>query len=202
MKTSILVIGVASIATSSFAADTAFDSAVGYTNPWNAANPQNLGTGFSGWQFETFAGPDAQTFIDTTLPAWSLTIPQDVGGRSSYFAAYRGFAGGQTLSPGDTFSITFNLRPTGGYHPPELATAGFDLFAQDPSAPSQYMTYGHQAIGFYETSSATGYDSYLGVHDVLSDENPTSHVSNPVAITATNSQPQVLTLFLYSTFRK
>jgi hypothetical protein len=83
MKTVLLIVAFASLTTLSNAADLAFDSVVGYTNPWNASNPQNLGTDFAGWRFETYAGPDASTFIDSSLPAWSITIPQDSNGNAS-----------------------------------------------------------------------------------------------------------------------
>ena len=85
------------------------------------------------------------------------------------------------------------FTPPGPYSTTELPTEGIDFFAQDPSVPSHYDTFGHQVLGIYlgpNTPSGPAFN--LAVHTTLSDENASVYAQIPLPFTGTANSPQVV----------
>ena len=184
------------------AANLASDNGSAYQNPWGPANPQNqTNSGFAPWVFDqwnpnssgTSTPPPGLFFIDTTRGAWGINVPADLAPNTpGYDAAWISFTGDGYLDPGQTFSTTVLFTPPGPYSTTELPTEGVDFFAQDPSVPSNYDTFGHQVLGIYLGPQASGTYLTLAVHTTLSDENASVYKKIPLPFTGTASSPQVV----------
>jgi AMMECR1 domain-containing protein len=172
-----------------------------YQNPWGPVNPQNQpNSGFAPWVFDEWnpnssgnsTPPPGLFFIDTTRGAWGITVPADLApGASGYDAAWISFTGDGYLDPGQTFSTTVLFTPPGAPSGTELPAEGVDFFAQDPSVPSNYDTFGHQVFGIYLAPNSQGVTKFdVSFHTTLSDEHPAVNIDIPLPFTGTASSPQ------------
>lgn len=163
------------------AADLASDTGSHYHNPWGPANPQDQpNSGFAQWVFDEFLPPSVPFFIDTIRGAWGIN------GTVGYDAAWTSFTGDGQLDSGQTFSTTVLFTLPGNN---SAATEAVDFFAQDPSLPSHYDTFGHQVLGIY-LSSASSFVLLVHTGQAPSDENPSVIQTLPLPFTGTASSPQ------------
>jgi hypothetical protein len=183
------------------ATNLASDNGSLYQNPWGPGNPQSQpNSGFAPWVFDqwnpsstnppTNTQPPGLFFIDTTRGAWAIKVPADINGLTGYDAAWISFTGDGYLDPGQTFSTTVLLTPPGPYLGPygtaDTPTEGIDFFAQSPTVPSQYDTFGHQVIGIYLGPSPSAVAVLtLVVHTTVSDESPAVVKTIPLPFTGT-----------------
>jgi hypothetical protein len=177
------------------AAAPASDQGSLYQNPWGPTNPQNrMSSGFAPWVFDVYNTSGNPFFIDTVRGAWGIIMPPDFNGTVGYDAAWTSFTGDGQLDPGQTFSTTALFTPPASITGSDVPTEAVDFFAQDPSIPSHYDSFGHQVLGIYLGAFSSGTSFVLLVHtgSAPSDENPTVIQTLPLPFTGTASRPQVV----------
>jgi hypothetical protein len=190
-----LALGVIALDSRARAASPAYDTGANYTNPWSVANPQNNpGSGFGGWQFESY--PQDNNYSSIQNGRWTLAqYPDDAQNNPPYDAVYRGFGGDGTLDVGQSLNVKLFFTPPGPFTVTgQTPSQGFDLFAQDPlESPSRYLNYGHEALGLYLGPHGFGL-TYNDTH--VSDENYTVYKPNAIPFTGTATNPQEVDLSL------
>jgi hypothetical protein len=180
------------------AADKASDRGSFYKNPWGPDDPQNRAkSGFADWVFDLYNPPTQDPpvtpfFIDKQRGAWAVNVEADIQGQPGYDAAWASFTGDGQLDSDQTYEATVLFTPPGAYSTSGTPTEGVDLFALSPTVPSKYDNFGHQVMGIYVGPTSTGISVYFGLHNTLSDENPTLWKTLPIKFTGTAKHPEVI----------
>jgi hypothetical protein len=175
------------------AATPAGDNGSNYQNPWGPTNPQNrTSSGFAPWVFDVYNTSGNPFFIDTVRSAWGIIMPPDSNDTVGYDAAWTSFTGDRQLDPGQAFSTTVLFTPPAIITGSDVPTEAVDFFAQDPSIPSHYDTFGHQVLGIYLAVYPSGTSFVLLVHTgkVPTDEKPPVIQTLSFPFTGTAGHPQ------------